>query len=115
MRGNVTINYGLRYEYVSPYYEANNHLVNLDVNSDFTAAVPVEAGGAGRVHRSGADEPGRGRSQQCAPRIGLRVAGAARHDGPRRLRHQLQPGRVRDDRATARGAAAVCRHRDQPR
>lgn len=46
-RGNLTLNYGLRYEYVSPYYEANNHLVNLDVNSDFTAAVPVEAGAAG--------------------------------------------------------------------
>ena len=45
VRGNLTLNYGLRYEYVSPYYEANNHLVNLDVNSDFTAAVPVVAGG----------------------------------------------------------------------
>ena len=69
VRGNLTINYGLRYEYVSPYYEANNHLVNLDVNSDFTAAVPVEAGGTGAVHRPGADEPRRGRSQQlCAAR-----------------------------------------------
>jgi hypothetical protein len=45
MRGNVTSNYGVRYEYVSPYYEANNHLVNLDVNSDFTVVVSVEAGG----------------------------------------------------------------------
>ena len=48
LRGNLTINYGLRYEYVSPYYEANNNLVNLDVNADFTAAVPVLAGGTGQ-------------------------------------------------------------------
>jgi hypothetical protein len=47
VRGNLTLNYGLRYEYASPYYEANNHLVNLDVTPDFTAAVPVQAGGTG--------------------------------------------------------------------
>jgi hypothetical protein len=70
-RGNLTINYGLRYEYVSPYYEAHDRLVNLDVNSDFTAAVPVQAGGVGQF--TGAVpaslvEPDR---NNFAPRVGL--------------------------------------------
>jgi len=38
---NLTLNYGLRYEYFSPYVEKNNRLVNLDHNSDFTVVVPV--------------------------------------------------------------------------
>ena len=61
LRGNLTLNYGLRYEYVSPYYEANNHLVNLDVNSDFTAAVPVDC----RRHRR--SSPGRCRRASSRP------------------------------------------------
>jgi trimeric autotransporter adhesin len=47
VRNNFTINLGVRYEFQSPYTEATNRLVNLDVNSDFTAAAPVEAGGVG--------------------------------------------------------------------
>ncbi|HNV03667.1 MAG TPA: TonB-dependent receptor [Vicinamibacterales bacterium] len=47
VRANLTINAGVRYEYLSPYREANNRLVNLDVAPDFTAAVPVLAGQAG--------------------------------------------------------------------
>ncbi len=42
-----TLNAGVRYEYQSPYSEATNRLVDLDVTSGFTAAVPVVAGGAG--------------------------------------------------------------------
>jgi hypothetical protein len=71
VRGNLTLNYGVRYEYVSPYYEANNHLVNLDVNSDFTAAVPVEAGAVGPftgVTPTSLVEPDR---NNIAPRVGL--------------------------------------------
>ena len=30
-RGNLTLQFGLRYDYNSPYYESNNKLVNLDV------------------------------------------------------------------------------------
>ena len=33
---NVTLNYGLRYEYFAPYTEKNNRLVNLDHNADYT-------------------------------------------------------------------------------
>lgn len=41
IRGNLTFNLGLRYEYVSPYAEINDRIVNLDVAPGFTAVVPV--------------------------------------------------------------------------
>ena len=44
---NLTLNYGLRYEYFAPYTEKNDHLVNLDHNADFTQVSPVIAGQAG--------------------------------------------------------------------
>ena len=47
VRANLTLNLGLRYEYVSPYTEINNRLVNLDVAPGFTAVAPVLAGAAG--------------------------------------------------------------------
>jgi len=47
LRGNVTFNLGLRYEYVSPVRELNNRLVNLDVAPGFTAVVPVLSGQVG--------------------------------------------------------------------
>jgi hypothetical protein len=71
MRGNLTLNYGLRYEYVSPYYEANDHLVNLDVNSDFTAAVPVQAGATGPFTGATPTSLVEADRNNLAPRIGL--------------------------------------------
>jgi hypothetical protein len=44
---NLTLNYGLRYEYFSPYAERNDRLVNLDHNADFTQVAPVEPGQTG--------------------------------------------------------------------
>ncbi|MBS1821715.1 MAG: TonB-dependent receptor [Acidobacteria bacterium] len=44
---NLTLNYGLRYEYFSPYVEKNNRLVNLDHNADFTQIAAVQPGQAG--------------------------------------------------------------------
>lgn len=41
---NLTLNIGLRYEYISPFTETHNRLVNLQPNSDFTAVTPVQAG-----------------------------------------------------------------------
>ena len=38
---NLTLNLGLRYEYVTPFTELNNQLVNLDVAPDFGAVAPV--------------------------------------------------------------------------
>lgn len=44
---NLTLNYGLRYEYFSPYVEKYNRLVNLDHNADFTQVAQVTAGQTG--------------------------------------------------------------------
>lgn len=45
---NVTLNYGVRWEYFSPYVEKNNRLVNLDHNPGFTDVDPVQPGQNGR-------------------------------------------------------------------
>jgi hypothetical protein len=45
-----TVNYGLRYDYVAPFVEANGHMVNLDANGDFTAVAPVMSGQTGQFH-----------------------------------------------------------------
>ena len=47
MLANLTLNYGLRYEYFGPYTEKNNRLVNLDHNADFTQVDPVQPGQTG--------------------------------------------------------------------
>jgi len=39
---NLTLNYGIRYEYFSPYVEKYNRLVNLDHNADFTQVQGVQ-------------------------------------------------------------------------
>ena len=44
---NLTLNFGLRYEYFSPYIEKDNQLVNLDHNADFSAVQPVQPGQTG--------------------------------------------------------------------
>ena len=38
----LTLNYGLRYEYFAPYTEKNNHLVNLDHTADFSQVAAVQ-------------------------------------------------------------------------
>lgn len=45
--GNLSFNLGLRYEYVSPFSEAHDRLVNLDANSGITAVAPVFPNGNG--------------------------------------------------------------------
>jgi hypothetical protein len=50
LRGNLTLQYGVRYDYASPYVERNNQLVNLDFAPGFTAVVPVQPGQAGPFH-----------------------------------------------------------------
>jgi hypothetical protein len=42
----LTLNIGLRYEYVSPYSEAQDRIANLEVGPGFTTAVPVIPAGA---------------------------------------------------------------------
>jgi hypothetical protein len=46
LRGNLTLNLGVRYEYVSPYTEINNRIVNLDLSPgvlSLTAGTPTVA------------------------------------------------------------------------
>lgn len=44
---NLTLDVGVRYEYQSPYSEAGNRLVDLDVAPGFAAATAVQAGQSG--------------------------------------------------------------------
>ncbi len=46
VRGNLTLNLGLRYEYVSPYSEINNLIANLTFAPGLTAVVPVLPAGS---------------------------------------------------------------------
>ena len=71
VRSNLTINAGFRYEYLSPYREVNNHLVNLDVPSDFTAAVPIEAGQSGPFNGRYPNTIVEPDWNNIAPRIGI--------------------------------------------
>lgn len=67
----VTLNYGVRYEYFSPYIEKNNHLVNLDHNADFTAVSVVLPNASGPYTGSfprSLVNPYRG---MFAPRLGI--------------------------------------------
>ena len=47
---NLTVNYGIRYEYFGPYSEKDNQIVNLAPNSDFTSFTPVTPGQGGYPH-----------------------------------------------------------------
>jgi outer membrane receptor protein involved in Fe transport len=69
---NLTLNLGLRYEYVTPFLELSDHLVNLDVAPDFSAVAPVLPGQTGPItgkkYPSGLVNPDR---NNFAPRLGI--------------------------------------------
>ncbi len=68
---NVTLNFGLRYEYFAPYTEKNNRLVNLDHNANFTAVdavMPGSTGTYGGSYNSSLVNPDR---TLYAPRFGV--------------------------------------------
>jgi outer membrane receptor protein involved in Fe transport len=69
---NLTFNLGLRYEYVTPFIETNDQLVNLDVAADFSAVAPVLPGQVGPItgkkYPSGLVNPDR---NNFAPRLGI--------------------------------------------
>src|SRR6185436_4107528 len=71
LRGNLTVNLGLRYDYASPYIETNNQIVNLDVSPGFTAAVPVLPGGIGPYNGSFPRSLVKPDRNNVAPRVGI--------------------------------------------
>jgi hypothetical protein len=78
LRGNLTLNYGLRYEYASPYREANNHLVNLDVAPGFLVLTPVQPGDSGPFSGTFPRTLVNPDRNNFAPRIGLAWRDAGR-------------------------------------
>jgi hypothetical protein len=50
IRNNLTLNYGLRWDYAAPLTELYNRLVNLDVTPDFSAVMAVQAGQKDLIH-----------------------------------------------------------------
>jgi hypothetical protein len=50
LRGNITFQYGIRYDYASPYVERNNQIVNLDAAPGFVTVSPVLPGQIGPYH-----------------------------------------------------------------
>jgi len=71
VKSTLTFNAGVRYEYLSPYTEAANRLAALDVNSSFTAAVPVLAGATGPFTGVFPVTLVRPDRNNVAPRVGL--------------------------------------------
>ncbi len=101
VQANLTLNYGLRYEYFSPYVEKYNRLVNLDHNANFTQVVPVLPGAVRELAAAGSPRslvnPDRSYVFAAAGVCVSAEAEVLQGDGDSRwLRHQLQHGTVCD-------------------
>ncbi len=72
LRGNLTWNLGVRYEYFSPFSEVDNHIVNLDLPQGFTSPpVPVQVGQTGPYNGQFPVTLVRPDRNNFAPRLGL--------------------------------------------
>ncbi len=72
LRGNLTLNLGVRYEYFSPFSEENNRIVNLDLPQGFTQPpVPVQVGQTGPYNGQFPMTLLRPDRNNFAPRLGL--------------------------------------------
>ena len=106
VRGNLTLNVGVRYEYVSPLSEENNRITNLDLSPAVQnpalgtlRGCCSRAGTSRALQRQPARQPGAARSQQFCPANRLRVEAVFQDHRARRIRDQLQHGSVSGDRA----------------
>lgn len=69
---NLTLNLGLRYEYVTPFIELKNQLVNLDIAPGFTSVAPVLPGQVGPITgQKFPDSLVRPDRNNFAPRVGI--------------------------------------------
>jgi hypothetical protein len=82
---NLTLMYGLRYEYYSPLSEKYGHLVNLDIAPDFTAVSSVEAGQSGPYSGAFPNSLIQPDRHDFAPRGGLAWKPSAKHSTVVRL------------------------------
>jgi hypothetical protein len=80
VNSNLTIMFGMRYEYYSPLTEKYGHLANLDIASGFTAVTPVYPGTPG--FSNGLIKPDR---DDWAPRGGLAWKPSSKHSTVVRL------------------------------
>jgi hypothetical protein len=72
LRSNLTLNLGVRYEYISPFSELEKHIVNLDLPAGFTAPpVPVRVGQSGPYNGNFPVTLVRPDRNNFAPRLGL--------------------------------------------
>jgi hypothetical protein len=72
VRGNLTLNLGVRYEYISPFSELNDRIVNLDLPVGFTSPpVPVQVGQSGPYNGQFPVTLVRPDRNNFAPRLGL--------------------------------------------
>lgn len=72
LRGNLTLNLGVRYEYFSPFSEENDRIVNLDLPVGFTSPpVPVQVGQSGPYNGQFPVTLVRPDRNNFAPRLGL--------------------------------------------
>ena len=67
----VTVNAGLRYEFMAPFEEAGGRMVNLDVAPGFSAAVPVQSGETGPYYGAFPFALVRSDANNLAPRVGI--------------------------------------------
>jgi hypothetical protein len=67
----LTLNYGVRYEYFSPYTEKNGHMVNLDHSADFSVVTPVISGQSGPYSGAFPKSLVNPDRTMVAPRLGL--------------------------------------------
>ena len=101
----LTLNAGLRYEYATPWTEANNVLSNFD-----PATKTMVIAKDGSLEDRSTLKPDR---NNFGPRLGIAYTPTRSHRDPRRLRHQLRalPSRRRRQRAADQRPAGDQRRR----